>query len=124
MIIRVWGLINGYQALSLFQQGDKWYFKPPVESGTYICEFWAEDDFGNIGYNAAILTVVDGSIKCIRVLSERYHSLMLADRWRVEPDPRGFSSSINVVRVCSEVAPRRYHSRPKPLNCPDNMQTA
>ena len=104
MIIRVWGLINGYQALNLFQQGDKWYFQPPVESGTYICEFWAEDDYGNVGYNAAILTVVDGAIKCIRVLSERYHSLMLADRWRSEP-------------LDSE----RYVSKPKPLSCPENM---
>ena len=67
-------------------------------------EFWAEDDYGNVGYNAAILTVVDGAIKCIRVLSERYHSLMLADRWRSEP-------------LDSE----RYVSKPKPLSCPENM---
>lgn len=104
MITAVWGLINGYQTAPFANQGDRWYFDPPEEDGTYICEFWAEDEYGNIGYNAAILYVVSGVVKCIHVLSRRYATRMLAPRYKLVPTER------------------RYTSRMKKIVCPHHMR--
>lgn len=67
-VVKVWGLIAGGSEEPLAQQGDEWYFPiPPGLTRRYvICEFWAEDEAGNIGYRSAILELQDGGVKCIR----------------------------------------------------------
>lgn len=127
MIMRVWGIINGYQALPFSHLGDQWFFEPPAEDGTFVCEFWAEDDYGNVGYNAAILTVVKGAIKCIRIISERYRSLFLARRFRAEPlDPERFDSTLLPFDrfEVEQLSIDRYRLTLKPLNCMENMVTS
>lgn len=124
MIMGVWGIINGHQTLPFSHLGDQWYFEPPAEDGTFVCEFWAEDDYGNVGYNAAILTVVKGAIKCIRIISERYHSLFLARRFRTEAMPmeRFGSTLLPFDRFAAEqLSIDRFKLTPKPLNCAENM---
>lgn len=125
-ISRVWGVINTVETLPFYQHGEKWYFDPPEDDGTYVCEFWAEDEYGNIGYNAAILTVVEGAVKCIRPLSERYHSLMLADPYRVTAScVRRYTSAPLAFCISAELQPlNRFAIVPKTLNCSRNMQSA
>lgn len=125
-ISRVWGVINTVETLPFYQHGTEWYFVPPTEDGTDICEFWAEDDYGNIGYNAAILTVVEGAVKCIRPLSERYRSLLLANPYRTSmacvqryvSEPMAFSARSGMYPL------DRFVLVPKTLNCSRNMQSA
>lgn len=83
MITRVYGNINGVGVMPVVNIGDKYYFQPPETlTGRYVCEFWAEDDFGNVGYNAAILTLVRGVIKCVEVLSKDFQITMRGDPMR------------------------------------------
>jgi hypothetical protein len=80
-VAEVWGRVQGSDVLPLSHNGDDWLFPaPPGMSGTLICEFWAEDDAGNVGYRAAILTIAKGSIKCWRWLSTGTECTMLAFR--------------------------------------------
>lgn len=83
-IVRVFGTINGQDYLPFQNIGDRYYFPlPEALTGKFVCEFWAEDEFGNIGYNAAILTLVRGVIKCIEVLTKDYQVTMLSDPLRI-----------------------------------------
>lgn len=83
-IVRVYGSINGVDVLPFTSVGDVYYFQPPEAlTGKFVCEFWAEDEFGNIGYNSAILTLVRGVIKCVEVLTKEYKATMRGDPYRV-----------------------------------------
>lgn len=125
MITGVWGIINGHQSLPFSRVGDRWFFDPPTEDGTYICQFWAEDDYGNVGYNAAILTVVEGSIKCIRPISERFRTLFLADPFECDmTDADRFHTGMIPARFGAEFPDDRWRCTPKPLNCSRNMVEA
>lgn len=63
----VWGRVNGQDAGLITRDGDQWYFSLPTNTnGDVPCEFWAQDEAGNIGYASAILTLEDGGVKCIR----------------------------------------------------------
>lgn len=62
----VWGRIQGQDLLPRIHDGDEWFFEFPDLSGQLVCEFWAQDEAGNVGYRAAILTIARGSIKCWR----------------------------------------------------------
>ena len=65
----VWGLIRGQVAGLTSRDGDRWYFAVPSDAtGTLVTEWWAQDEAGNIGHNAAILTLVEGAVKCIRMM--------------------------------------------------------
>lgn len=78
-VAEVWGRVQGSDVLPLSHDGDDWLFPaPPGMSGTLICEFWAEDDAGNVGYRAAIITLDRGSIKCWRWLTTGCDCIMLA----------------------------------------------
>lgn len=80
-VTEVWGRLDGLDVLPLTHSGDTWAFPlPDGAAGQLICEFWAEDDAGNVGYRAAILTIAEGSIKCWRWLSTGTECTMLAFR--------------------------------------------
>lgn len=97
-IVRVFGTINGQDYLPFQNIGDRYYFPlPEALTGKFICEFWAEDDFGNVGYNAAILTLVRGVIKCIEVLTKDYQVTMLSDPMRVDMGMDKYDTKIGVI---------------------------
>lgn len=78
-VAEVWGRVQGSDVLPLSHDGDDWLFPaPPGMSGTLICEFWAEDDAGNVGYRAAIITLDRGVIKCWRWLDIGCECIMRA----------------------------------------------
>ena len=80
-VAEVWGRVQGSDVLPLSHDGDDWLFPaPPGMSGTLICEFWAEDEAGNVGYRAALITVAGGAIKCWRWLDSGCDCIMLARR--------------------------------------------
>ncbi|MFA7184819.1 MAG: hypothetical protein WC082_08000, partial [Victivallales bacterium] len=86
MIISVWGEINGVGKIPVLNVGGKYYFTPPQTlTGRYICQFWAEDDFGNIANSSALLTIFKGMIKCIEVLSPEWHVMMLGNSTTLTP---------------------------------------
>lgn len=97
-IVRVYGNINGVGVMPFTSVGDVYYFQPPETlTGKFVCEFWAEDEFGNIGYNAAILTLVRGVIKCIEVLTKDYQVTMLSDPMRVDIGMDKYNTKIGVI---------------------------
>lgn len=121
MITRVWGLINGQQALQTYQKDDRWFYELPSQSGMFVCEFWAENDYGSVGYRSAIIFIQDGRVKCIRVLSERYHSLMSMQRYGSEMGMRTCTATLEKLPSAS-MMDRRYGSSIKALVCPFNME--
>ena len=121
MIVRVWGLINGQQALQTYQKGDRWYFELPSQSGMFVCEFWAENDYGSVGYRSAIIYIQDGRVKCIRVLSERYHSLMSIGGFDAEMSIRDHAVAMKPFTTAI-MADRRYVSAMEILVCPHDME--
>lgn len=122
MITRVWGIINMAQALPFYQKGDRWFFNLPGEDGTYICEFWAENEFGNIGYNRAVLFIENGVVKCLRILSTRYRSLFLKLRFGAEAVVQTPSISAEVRGYPSTLEPRRWATKMKVITCPFDMR--
>ena len=66
-VTEVWGRVQGQDSSLISQAGDLWIFTvPPWVTNPVIAEFWAKDEAGNIGYRSAILTIENGTIKCIR----------------------------------------------------------
>ncbi len=79
----VWGRVQGQDALPLAHSGEDWYFPTPSGmSGQLLAEFWAEDEAGNVGYRAAIITLDKGAIKCWRWLDSGADCIM---RGRIRP---------------------------------------
>lgn len=65
-VVEVWGRIQGSDATLTSQEGNIWNFRVPSwATNPVIAEFWAEDDAGNIGYRSAVLTIDQGTVKCI-----------------------------------------------------------
>lgn len=80
-VAEVWGRVQGRDVLPLTHDGDDWCFPIPEGlTGQLVCEFWAEDEAGNVGYRAALLTVAGGAIKCWRWLDSGCDCIMLASR--------------------------------------------
>ena len=122
MITRVWGLINMNQALPFYQKGERWFFDIPDKDGTYICEFWAQDDYENIGYNRAILYIEGGRVKCMRVMSSRYKSLLMAPRYAVGASADRFTVEAEIGGYTAVAMPRRWLSDMKLMTCPADMK--
>lgn len=65
----MWGRVDGKDSLPFHRNGDDFYFDiPDGFIGDLLCEFWAEDEAGNIGYRSAILSISLGGKRCIRWL--------------------------------------------------------
>lgn len=122
MITRVWGLINMNQTLPFYNKGERWFFSLPDKDGVYICEFWAEDDYGNIGYNRAILYVQKGVVKCLRVISTRYRATLLKLSPTLENTSRSFEISGRVSEHPAHLNDSRYVVAMKTVSCPYDMR--
>lgn len=123
-IVRVYGTINGRDYLPFLNQGDRYFFPlPETPTGKYICEFWAEDDFGNIGYNAAILTLVRGVIKCIEVLDKLYQVTMRGDPIRVDIRMAEYKVKMEEMPMLA-VIPDAMMVTALPITCRYNMREA
>ena len=120
-IVRVYGNINGVGVMPFTSVGDVYYFQPPETlTGKFICEFWAEDEFGNIGYNAAILTLVRGVIKCIEVLTKDYQVTMLSDPMRVGMDMERYDAKMGKIPQTS-ILDDPYCVHILPITCRRDM---
>ena len=123
-IVRVYGNINGVGVMPFTSVGDVYYFQPPETlTGKYICEFWAEDEFGNIGYNAAILTLVRGVIKCIEVLDKLYQVTMRGDPIRVDVRMDEYKVSMGPIPMLALI-PDAMRVTALPITCRYNMREA
>ena len=121
-IVRVYGNINGVGVMPFTSVGDIYYFQPPETlTGKYICEFWAEDEFGNIGYNAAILTLVRGVIKCIEVLDKLYQVTMRGDPIRVDVRMDEYKVSMGPIPLLATI-PDAMKVVALPITCRYNMR--
>ena len=121
-IVRVYGNINGVGVMPFTSVGDVYYFQPPETlTGKYICEFWAEDEFGNIGYNAAILTLVRGVIKCIEVLDKLYQVTMRGDPIRVSVGMAGYRVGMGRIPMLASI-PDAMRVTALPITCRYNMR--
>lgn len=121
-IVRVFGTINGQDYLPFQNIGDRYYFPlPEALTGKFICEFWAEDDFGNIGYNAAILTLVRGVIKCIEVLDKLYQVTMRGDPIRVDVRMDEYRVSMGPISMLA-IIPDAMRIIALPITCRHNMR--
>lgn len=123
-IVRVYGNINGVGVMPFTSVGDVYYFQPPETlTGKYVCEFWAEDEFGNIGYNAAILTLVRGVIKCIEVLDKLYQVTMRGDPIRVDVRMDEYKVSMGPIPMLATI-PDAMKVMVLPITCRYNMREA
>ena len=123
-IVRVYGNINGVGVMPFTSVGDVYYFQPPETlTGRYVCEFWAEDEFGNIGYNAAILTLVRGVIKCIEVLDKLYQVTMRGDPIRVDVRMDEYKASMGPIPMLATI-PDAMKVMALPITCRYNMREA
>ncbi len=65
-VTEVWGRVQGLDSSLISQEGDVWTFTvPPWVTNPVIAEFWAKDDAGNIAYRSAVLSIENGTVKCI-----------------------------------------------------------
>lgn len=123
-IVRVYGTINGHDYLPFLNQGDRYYFPlPETLTGKHICEFWAEDDYGNVGYNAAVLTLVRGVIKCIEVLDKLYQVTMRGDPIRVGIRMAEYKVKMEEMPMLA-VIPDAMMVTALPITCRYNMREA
>lgn len=121
-IVRVYGNINGVGVMPFTSVGDVYYFQPPETlTGKYICEFWAEDEFGNVGYNAAILTLVRGVIKCIEVLDKLYQVTMRGNPIRVDVRMDEYKVSMGPIPMLATI-PDVMKVVALPITCRYNMR--
>ena len=118
-VAEVWGRVQGSDVLPLSHDGDDWLFPaPPGMSGTLICEFWAEDDAGNVGYRAAIITLDRGVIKCWRWLDIGCECIMRAQNRPVAEMTGRAVSSMTLMRVSIEDVTARPVCDLRPHVCP------
>lgn len=66
----VWGRADGLDVSLITRDGDRvWFFRiPDGVEGDFPAEFWAEDEAGNVGYSAAMLSLGSNGVKCIRMI--------------------------------------------------------
>ena len=71
-VANVWGIIDGVDEIAVYVEGNVWSFGslPLSKTGEVIVEVWAEDEAGNQGYRAGVLTLDKGAIKCFRWVTE------------------------------------------------------
>lgn len=119
-VTEVWGRVQGMDVLPLAHDGDDWCFPtPPGMTGSLICEFWAEDEAGNIGYRAAVITLDRGAIKCWRWLDAGCECIMLSQsRPVVEMSSERAVSSMLMSRVSAEDMTMRPLCDLRPHVCP------
>lgn len=74
-VVSVWAMINSQFCVLSDNGNGKWSLNGSIESpdGSYVCEFFAEDEAGNIGYKTAILWLYDGKLTCIEWIEDKYH---------------------------------------------------
>lgn len=101
VVMEVWGMVQGGDVLPIARDGDDWFFPTPpgMLSGTLICEFWAEDEAGNIGYRAALITMREGAIKCWHWLDSGCDCIMLAVRRPISTMQDRPKTVMDAVRV-------------------------
>lgn len=68
MVIRLVGNIDGKEIVLEWVEGDWWEIAiPPPKSGTYIADFTAYDDAGNVAYCTKILVTFHLEDLCLRL---------------------------------------------------------
>ena len=68
MVVRLIGKIDGKEMILERAEGDWWEVTvPPPKSGTYIADFTAYDDAGNVAYCTKILVTFRPEDLCLRL---------------------------------------------------------
>ena len=102
-VAEVWGRVQGQEVRAFAHDGDDWFFPaPPGMSGTLVCEFWASDEAGNVGYRAALIVLDKGAIKCWRWLDIGCDCIMRAQNRPVAEMLGRADSSMTLVRASAE----------------------
>lgn len=115
-VVNMWGRVNGKDSLPFHRSEDDFFFTVPDGFiGDLYCEFWAQDDVGNIGYRAAILTISLGGRKCIRWLDTGGECIMhpirrpeytiTEDRPLCIMHPKACSEMVEILRPICDMLP-------------------
>lgn len=93
VVVDVWGRVEGRDVEFFHGEGDTWTARfPSTVTGRYIIEIWARDDYGNVGYATAVVTLVAGQVTCFCACDDDYRITMMAPTWEaIEGD-----ESVNV----------------------------
>lgn len=104
-VIRVTGDINSQMFNFTHGSGDVWIIDAPMAypDGSYVCEVWAEDDAGNIGYATAILWIYDGKCTKIEWMNNPYNIKWINDGFAMKVIDSGM-----VVRLISSELTVKY----------------
>ena len=101
-VVSVMANINGNTSYCTYVGGDIWNIvvPPNLIDGSYVCEFWATDDAGNIAYTTAILWMHDGRLTCIEFIDDKYSSILREELYVAYALPDTYSCHY-VKRGCS-----------------------
>lgn len=82
VVVDVWGRVEGRDVEFFHGEGDTWTARfPSTVTGRYIIEIWARDDYGNVGYATAVVTLVAGQVTCFCMHDDAYRVTMMAPTW-------------------------------------------
>jgi len=114
----VWGRIQAQDVVAIAHEGDEWLFQVPRSVlGRVVAEFWVEDEAGNIGYRAALLTIEHGTIKCIEWLKVGDLTALPVNRPMIEPLEADRCTDVT-VRISLEDVSIRPICQEQPHICP------
>lgn len=107
MVIRVYGSVNGSDVVFTSLGDDLWDVAvPKLPGGEYVCDLYAEDDAGNIGYAATILFIVNAK----HIITEI--------RWlRFSADP-----AMRELEAVGKVACREADAQVSNIECVDSVR--
>lgn len=73
-VVQVWASINGTICHARNSQGNLWTFDrlENCPDGYYVCEFWASDEVGNIGYTTQLFWLYDGRFTCVKPIEDKW----------------------------------------------------
>ena len=71
MVVKLTGIVEGHPVICERVSGDTWTCTVPATlSGTYVAEFTAIDDAGNVAYCAQYIIAIDLSALCVHIIKD------------------------------------------------------
>lgn len=121
-VVSVMSNINGYMSYCTHVGGDTWNITAPPNfpDGSYVCEFWATDDAGNIAYTTAILWIHDGRLTCIEFIDDKYKSKFIDNYFTSRVKEVIYSSILREELYVAYALPDTYSCHYVKRGCPNH----
>lgn len=101
MVTRVWGHVEGVEVIFTHLEGDTWACNVPKElDGEYVVDVYAEDEYGNIGYAATILFVIDARHLTFKIKVLRFAGESKVDKFIANGKVKDFTMNAIRCEVC------------------------